>query len=100
MTDSRPSIRSILNDLETGEESDCAFIVAAGINLYQESLRRISGRTLMGPDDIKPLFEMIQNLLIVKTIDGTFAAKRVTRPSEEEEQTLLQVVETKVGRRV
>jgi len=101
MTELAPrSIHEILNTLNTAEDSDQAFIIAAAFNLYSESLRRISGRVLLGPDDIKPLLAMIQDLLIVKTSDGNYASPRARKPSPEEEQTLLQVVETKVGRRV
>ena len=75
---------------------DNAFILAAGINLYIESLRRTSGRILLGPSDIPRMFEMCEALLAAKGPDVLKSDGKGRIPTEADQAKLLQAVEAEM----
>lgn len=83
-------ITETLASLAHAEDADSAYIIAATINLYSESLRRVGGRVLYGPDDAKALIGIINTFLSVKDIIHSYRPA-VTRaePTEDEKGTLL-----------
>lgn len=88
------SITDIIKSLNTAEESDNLFIVAAAINLYNESHRRIRGQVLYGPDNVKALLGIIEHLLAAQAQSQIeFAPKRNRKLTEDEEARLLKAVE-------
>lgn len=56
-------LRNLLRNLAQGEGLDEAYLLAGTFNLYLDSLRRRSTRTLLGPDDIFAICEVFQIIL-------------------------------------
>ena len=52
------SIADVLSELAKSEDTDTAFIIAATINLYTETMRRKQGRALYSPADARRLLEI------------------------------------------
>lgn len=94
MTD-QSSIRSILATLTADDDESEAFLMAAAFNLYAEAMRRVRGRALLGPSDIRNVFSICQ-LLLQKDPPAqvqTFAHARSRELTEEEKAHLLAVEE-------
>mgnify|MGYP001594947900 CR=1 FL=1 len=79
--------------LDHPDDANEAFIIACAINLYKESLRKISNRILFVADDIEPLFAIITELLKDKSFiaSGTLPAGRAEALTAEEAENLLTV---------
>lgn len=98
------SIRPLLERLAQGQSDEESYIIAASINLYIESLRRVDGRILLTPKDIPSLFHIVDLLLNPPkslSFEGAQArsAESVLRsrvPSEEEKIGLLNAVDRAV----
>lgn len=92
------SLKDILKGIDIREDTDIAFVVAASINMYLETMRRIHGRMLLGPQDAVNLFYMIDMLLSPTPAPSPSEPKSVrTRElTEEESQQLLKAIEPAV----
>lgn len=88
-----PPLMQILCTLNTAKIDDVAFITAAAMNLYAESMRRINGRVLLGPNDTKAMFGIIDVLLTDRQVDAAYTPNRSKRLTPDEEKSLLNVVE-------
>lgn len=95
------SILDTLKSIDQTEDKDVAFIFAATINLYIETLRRLRGRVMLGPDDIPHILDLIailtQRTPDVSTFTDTGLRPRVLTP--EEEAGVLKATEVEVERR-
>lgn len=92
MTD-QSAVHSLISHLVSEADDDAAFIVAATFNLYTEALRRISGRVLLGPADIKLALTICDHLLTPKPIEASVANGRSRELSKEESEELLSMIE-------
>ena len=94
MTQTDRPISTLLATLDSLEDSDTAFITAAAINLYNETLRRKHGRILYGPADVANLAGIIHSLLNPPvSLADPEKVKRSAKPTPEEETALLQGME-------
>lgn len=96
MANSNPSmISEILQSLANREEADAAFILAATINLYSESIRRRAGRILYGPEDAKELLRMVNVLLDAKPMAASsfLPSNKPTEPTSEEREVIMDPTE-------
>lgn len=84
-----PSISQMLATLNTGSDDDIAYIAAACYNLYAEANRRLRGRILLGPSDIKAMHQILDILLTDREPEAILKAPRAFKLSPEEEDTLL-----------
>jgi hypothetical protein len=95
------SILNTLKSLDKTEDKDIAWIFAATINLYIETVRRLRGRVLLGPDDIPHILDLISTLT-QKTPDVSTFTDQGLRPralTEEEAETVLKATEDELDRR-
>jgi hypothetical protein len=93
MTD-QSSIRSILASLQAGDDENVAFLIAAAFNLYHEAIRKVQGRILLGPTDIRNVLSICSILLSEQPpAEKASAAGRARELSEEEKAQLLAVEE-------
>jgi len=90
-----PSIAQMLATLNTGSDDDIAYIAAATYNLYAEANRRLRGRVLFGPSDIKALNEILDILLTDRQSDPIPKAARSFKLSDEEAEKLLEGISPK-----
>jgi hypothetical protein len=92
------SILDTLKSIDQTEDKDIAFIFAASINLYIETIRRLKGRVMLGPDDIPHILDIIATLT-QRTPDMskfTDTGLRPRVPTEEEEANVLKAVESEL----
>ena len=91
-----PSMMQMLATLNSGSEDDIAYIVAAAHNLYNEANRRLRGRVLLTPQDIKALSTVL-DLILTDRYDGPESFKpseaRPFKLTEDEESLLLKAME-------
>lgn len=89
------SITETLRSLESASEDDAAYIIAAALNVYSESIRRRSGRILYGPGDIKNLLSILSMLLAPPELadQGYHPASRSAEPSDLEKSMLIDPVQ-------
>jgi len=87
-------LRETIAKLHESNDADIAFIVAATINLYADSMRRRAGRILFGPSDVRILLEMIVKLITVADISQDYAKTpaRSHSPNRTEEKLLIDPV--------
>jgi hypothetical protein len=86
------NLHETIDAITSAEDADAAFIVAAAINLYSETLRRRHGRRLYGPADVRALFAIMKTLLDAREIELDFR-QTSARPTAEEEQAILGSIE-------
>ncbi len=85
-----PSISQMLATLNTGSDDDIAYIAAACYNLYAEANRRLRGRVLFGPADIKALNQILDILLTDREVEPIPKAGRAFKLNDEEAEKLLE----------
>lgn len=88
-----PSLLEMIKTLNAASEDDIAFVTAAALNLYSESRRRIHGRILYTPADIRAIFAMIDTLLTDRSVDQFIATGRPRKLTSDEEKNLLNAIE-------
>lgn len=86
-----PTIRDTLVGISTGDEH-MAFLTAATINLYSESLRRVHGRALFGPGDVLAVTSIVSILFERTTEQREDTVIRARELTEEERRKVLQGV--------
>lgn len=74
------TITDTLRSLETAEDDDAGFLIAATINLYSESIRRRAGRVIWGPGDVKNLLSICKTLLAPPELGDQDYRPAKTRP--------------------
>lgn len=94
-----PTITQMLATLNSGSEDDITYIIAATYNLYAEANRRLRGRVLFGPNDIKALHSIIDTLLTERENDPIPAKGRPFKLSDKESDSLLTALEEKIRER-
>lgn len=87
MTDT--SIVALIRNITNAEEADVAFAVAATINLYIETTRRVHGRVLLEPNDVTNIFQMVDTMLGARATVGYVHTGRERKPNEEETAQVL-----------
>lgn len=98
MTD-QSSIRSILANLTADDDENAAFLIAAAFNLYQEAIRKVQGRILLGPQDVRNVLQICAILLAEQPpVEQASASGRARELSESEKKSLL-AVEQAIERR-
>ena len=95
-----PNIREVLSNISTAENDDVAFIVAAAINLYSESQRRLNRKVLFGVTDVYKLLSLISILTLVPEPEPDLKRTRSIKLSPEEEADLMTNAEERGARRV
>ena len=89
------SIADVLSELAKSEDTDTAFIIAATINLYTETMRRKQGRALYSPADARRLLEICALFLNPPPTEELKPA-RGNRLDPEEQATVLSGMEAAV----
>ncbi len=85
-----PSISQMLATLNTGSDDDIAYIAAACYNLYAEANRRLRGRVLFGPADIKAMNQILDILLTDREPEAMTKQGRAFKLSDKEAEKLLE----------
>lgn len=87
------NIIETLRAIDQTDDKDIAFIFAASINLYIESIRRLRGRVMLGPDDIPIILDIISDLTKKTPAESKFRddALRTRELTTEERSNLLNV---------
>lgn len=93
------TLSELLTNITQGADDDRAYILAAALNLYSESRRRLYGRVLFTPNDIRSLGQITSLLLLDTEVDTPLAPARSRELTTEEEKGLLEGLERKVERR-
>lgn len=86
------SIIETLHALDAASAHDDAYILAAAINIYSESIRRREGRILYGPVDVQALFTIMSTLIEPKP-QAYQPSRRKAQPTEEETAAITDVYE-------
>ena len=93
-----PTLMQMLATLNSGNEDDIAFIAAAAHNLYNEANRRLRGKVLLSPMDVKALSQIL-DILLTDRYDGPEAFEPAkSRPfklTDEESDHLLKAISNK-----
>jgi len=84
-------VRDTLVGISTGDEH-MSFITAATINLYGEALRRIHGRVLFGPSDVRAIAAIVNILFEHSTAEPEVPTIRTRELTEDERNGVLQGV--------
>lgn len=98
MTD-QSSIRSILASITADDDENAAFIIAAAFNLYQEAIRKVQGRILLGPQDIRNVLSICAILLREQPPAEQASASGRARELTDGEKKSLLAVEQAIERR-
>lgn len=91
---SSPTIKEILLELNSAENDNIAFIFAAALNLYTENLRRVHGRVIWTPFDVKSFLSILDVMFREKGPEAQVEAKRQRKLTVEEEAALLSSMKT------
>lgn len=87
------SMTELLRDLDGNEDKDIEFVLAATINLYAEALRRVHGRVLLAPNDVRRILDMAHAMLMQAGDVATFTQTgRDRQLSDAEKAELLNAV--------
>ena len=100
MTDELPkTITDLLQGLDGTDDDNKTYILAASFNLYLEAMRRIHGRILLHPGDIRAVLDMAYTMIVNPPIvENTFIPKARDRELTTTEQgDLLNAVASEVG---
>jgi hypothetical protein len=92
----QPSIREILSSIQSTEDKDQAFIVAATINLYSEANRRLHGRVLFSPSDVRNVLSILQILFEEPPIEAPNLEGRSRELTPEEAAKVMAGIERAV----
>lgn len=91
------SLIDILKGINIAEDTDIAFIAAATINMYCESMRRVHNRVILTPQDACNIFHMMDVLLVPTEAPPPEELRARSRKlTAVEEQELLGAVEAEV----
>lgn len=91
------NLSDLLTKITEGADGDRAYILAAAFNLYNESRRRLFGRVLFTPNDVKALGQIINLLLLDTEVDAPLAPTRSRGLTVEEEKSLLEGVTKQIA---
>lgn len=58
------TITDLLRGIDDNSDADKGYILAASFNLYLEAMRRVHGRVLLHPGDIRAVFDMAYTMLV------------------------------------
>lgn len=92
-----PTLLELIRTYNTGHEDDIAYTIAGAINLYAEARRRLHGRVLFTPNDVRAIFTMIEVLITDTKVDDPLPDSRPRELSTEESEELMTAI---TGRRV
>ena len=92
------AIHEAVQSIAKSEEADAAFIVAGTFNLYIETQRRMHGKRILGPEDIKVMLNMVLTLLGPRKEEHNFKPSSM-KPSIDEEAKILRGLEEVVNDR-
>ncbi len=72
-TDSIPSITELLKSVDAGIQADDLFIMAGALNLYLDSMSKLAGRSLIGPEDMKHILQIWNLYRMVAAVENNVA---------------------------
>lgn len=83
------TITDLLRGLDHTDDDNKTYILAASFNLYLEAMRRIHGRALLHPGDIRSVLDMAYTMIVnpptvEKSFEPTTARDRKLTNVEEE----------------
>ena len=87
------TIREILSNVTQAEDDDIAFIIAAAINLYSESQRRLNKKVLFGVNDVRKLISVINLLIAQPEPEPDLKRTRPLKLTQEEEDNVISGLE-------
>ena len=88
------TITDLLRGLDGTDDDNKTYILAASFNLYLEAMRRIHGRILLHPGDIRAVLDMAYTMIVnPPLVEDTFVPKPRDRElTTTEKEDLLQAV--------
>lgn len=102
MSDLPKSITDLLRGIDDADDSNKGFILAASFNLYLEAMRRVHGRVLLHPGDIRAVFDMAYTMLVKppENVKQFVPISRDRELTQSEENSLLNAITEEPIRRV
>lgn len=92
-TSPSPSLMDIIKSVNRGADDDVAYVIAVAINAYNESRRRLHGRVLYTPNDVKALLNIVDTLIRDTPINAPLTPPRAYELTIEERDKLLNSLE-------
>lgn len=88
------TITDLLRGLDQTDDGNKTYILAASFNLYLEAMRRIHGRVLLHPGDIRAVLDMAYTMVVnPPTMDRPYAVEARDRElTSVEEESLLNAI--------
>ena len=68
-SNSQPTITDLLKNVEEALDFDALFIMAGGLNLYIESMQRLSNRSMIGPKDMEHILTIWNIYRMVASVE-------------------------------
>lgn len=68
-----PSITELLKSVDAGIQADDLFIMAGALNLYLDSMSKLAGRNLVGPEDMKHILNIWNLYRMVAVVENNVA---------------------------